>query len=104
MLNDKILDQLIETRGKHSTVKLFIQAKAKKSQFIGIYDGRLKLAISAPPIEGKANREIIAFLASYFGVRKNQVKIICGGRSRRKTCIIEHFTKKEAVGKLLHLG
>ncbi len=104
MLNDTILDQLIETRGKHSVIKLFIQAKAKKSQFLGIHDGRLKLAISAPPIEGKANREVIAFMASYFGVRKNQVKIISGERSRRKTCIVESFAKKEAIDKLLNLS
>ena len=100
MLNDKIVDQLIESRGKYLVIKLFIQAKAKKNKIVGIYDGRLKLTIAAPPLEGKANREVKYFLASSLGLKKKEVRIVSGERSRRRTCALEGVDK-EAFVKML---
>ncbi len=80
-----------------------MQPKAKKSQFSGIYDDRLKLAIAAPPLGGKANKEVIRFLASYFGLKKKQVKIVQGERSRKKSCILEEIEEKKVLEKIAHL-
>lgn len=100
MLNDQIVEQLIEPRGKYLAIKLFIQAKAKKNKIIGIYDGRLKLAIAAPPLEGRANREVQSFLASCLGLKKKEVTIVSGERSRRKTCALEGI-EREALVEIL---
>lgn len=104
MRNKPIMKQPYQTRGRHTTLKLFVQAKAKKNQFTGIYDGRLKLAVAAPPVEGKANKEIVSFLASFFGLKKKQIKLVAGERSRRKTCILEDLEERVLQEKLRDFG
>ena len=46
--------------------------------------GRLKVYLSAPAVEGKANKALVEFLAEYFQVRKSQIEIIKGLKSRDK--------------------
>lgn len=53
--------------------------KAKKNEIKGE-----KVYLKAPPVEGKANEALIAFLAEHFGVKKKQITIIKGEKSRNK--------------------
>jgi uncharacterized protein len=57
---------------------------AKHSAFAGEHDGALRVDVAAPPVDGKANESLVAFLAAQFGVRRNAVIIEAGGASRRK--------------------
>jgi len=50
---------------------------------------RLKVYLTAPPVEGKANKALIEFLSEYFGVKKRKIKIIGGEKSREKVLEIE---------------
>jgi len=66
-----------------------ITPNAKKSEIAGeqldIFGNKvLKIKIAAPPIEGKANKELIDFLAKHFKVSKSQIKILRGETSREK--------------------
>lgn len=70
-------------------LELYVQPGAKRSEFAGEYDGRLRLKLAAPPVEGKANEALIAFLADHFNVPKRNVRIAAGLRSRRKRVVIE---------------
>lgn len=70
-------------------LELYVQPGAKRSEFAGEYDGRLKLRLAAPPVEGKANEALIAFLADHFNVPRRNVRIAAGLRSRRKRVVIE---------------
>lgn len=65
-----------------------MQPKAKKTDFIGLYDGMVKLAVASPPVDGKANAAVVNFLASFFKLKKSDVQIVSGARSRRKICIL----------------
>jgi uncharacterized protein (TIGR00251 family) len=68
-----------------------IQPGAKRSEVIGIEAWRdsLKVAVSARPIEGAANAELIALIADWAGVKRENVSFESGGKSRRKRmCII----------------
>ncbi len=47
--------------------------------------GRLKVYLTAPPVEGKANEALIELLAKHFGVKKKQVRIVRGDKGRDKT-------------------
>ena len=66
-----------------------MQPGAARSEFAGEHDGRLKLRLAAPADEGKANAELVEFLAAYFGVPKRNVRIAAGLKSRRKRVVIE---------------
>ena len=66
-----------------------IQPGAKRSEFAGEHGGRLRLRLAAPPVEGRANAALIAFLAEYFGVPRRNVRIAAGHKSRRKRVVVE---------------
>jgi uncharacterized protein (TIGR00251 family) len=69
-------------------INLHLQTRAHQNAFIGLYNNRLKLQLKTPPIDGKANKHLIRFLANYFGVSQNQVKIKIGIGSKYKIVLI----------------
>ncbi len=66
-----------------------LQPKASKDQLCGLHGTRLKIRITAPPVDGKANTHLIKFLAKQFGVAKNAVTIIKGELARQKRVKIQ---------------
>ncbi|GAB3372288.1 DUF167 domain-containing protein [Azotobacter armeniacus] len=61
-----------------------LQPKASKDEFAGLHGERLKIRLTAPPVEGKANAHLLAFLAGAFGVPKSQVSLESGELNRQK--------------------
>ena len=62
----------------------------------GQHGDELKLAITAPPVDGKANKAVIAYLAKFFGVTKSAVSITRGLQSRHKQCVVQGVCLQEA--------
>ena len=58
--------------------------RSSKSEIVGAHDGALKVKISAPPVDGAANAELIKILAKTFGVSKSEVEITGGQTSKTK--------------------
>jgi len=52
-------------------------------------EGEYKVRVSAKPVDGKANADVIEALAEHFGVKKSQVRIVAGLTSKRKTVSID---------------
>ena len=63
---------------------LYIQPGAKHTESVGLHGDALKIKLSAPPVEGKANKALLKFLAERFQVPLCQVSIKQGARSRYK--------------------
>ena len=61
-----------------------LQPKASKDEFAGLHGQRLKIRLTAPPVEGKANAHLLAFLGKAFGVAKSQVQLVSGELNRQK--------------------
>jgi uncharacterized protein (TIGR00251 family) len=70
---------------------------------IGVADGRLRLRLAAPAREGKANAELVRFLAQVLGVPRSRVSLTAGAESRRKRVKVEGIAA-EAVRRTLGLG
>ena len=70
-------------------ITLYVQPGAKKSEVAGEHDGALKLRINAPPVEGKANAAVIAFVAERCGVAKNRVALVAGELNRHKRVAVQ---------------
>ena len=66
----------------------YIQPRAARSEFSGIFRGRLKMRIGSPPVEGEANRECINLLAKTLRVARSEIRLLRGERSREKTFVI----------------
>lgn len=65
-------------------ITLYVQPGSRKTEVAGEHDGALKLRISAPPVDGKANAAVIAFMAERCGVARHRVALTTGELSRHK--------------------
>ncbi|PLR33713.1 YggU family protein [Chimaeribacter coloradensis] len=65
-------------------LRLYIQPKSSRDQFVGQHGDELKVAITAPPVDGQANAHLVKFLAKQFRVAKSQVVIEKGELGRHK--------------------
>lgn len=69
-------------------LRLHIQPRAASNGFAGLHEDLLKLRLTAPPVDGKANKAVIAFLAHLFHLPKSSLIIKRGQQSRNKTVVI----------------
>lgn len=63
---------------------LHIQPGAKKSEVVGVHGDALKIRLAAPPVDGRANEALIAFLAARLDLPKSALTLKSGQSSRRK--------------------
>jgi len=74
------------------TVAVRVQPGAKKTAITGIYGegdaAQLKIAVQAPPVDGRANEAVIAYLAETLGVAKVRVELVSGASSRSKVFLV----------------
>ena len=78
-------------------VEVRVQPKGSSNRVAGLYDGALKLAVTAAPESGRANKAVISFLAKELGVKKYNVEIISGHSSRAKRIRISGCTETNIV-------
>ena len=69
-------------------LKLRVTPGAKKSEIMGEAGGRLRIRLQAPPVEGKANRELLRFIARELGLKKNRVALAGGEKitGKNRSC------------------
>ncbi len=87
------------------TVAVRAQPGAKKTAITGVYGegaaAQLKIAVQAPPIEGRANEALIAFLARTCGVPKSAVTLLAGELARSKVFLLRGITLAQAEAVLV---
>ncbi len=69
-------------------LKCYLQPKASSDEIVGLHNGRLKIRITAPPSDGKANNHLLKFLSRCFGVPTSSVTLEKGFTGREKTISI----------------
>ena len=89
----------LSARGEGSLLQLAVQPGARRTGAEGLHDGALKLRLVAPPVEGKANEALVAWLADQLGLPKRAVRVARGTASRRKA--VEIDAAPEAVARWL---
>jgi len=71
------------------SIKISVIPNSSKSFIVGVLDGALKIKLNSPPIEGRANKEIIEFLSKLLGLPKSSISILRGDKSKLKTLLIK---------------
>jgi uncharacterized protein (TIGR00251 family) len=71
-----------------------VQPRARKNAIMGAVGDALKLAVTAPPVEGRANQAVIEFFAELFEIPRASVTIASGATSRNKVVRIVGLTKQ----------
>ena len=69
-------------------LQLSVMPNAKRTEVDGLHDGALRVRLAAPPIDGRANEALIAWLAKSLGVPRRDVEVLRGESSRRKQVAI----------------
>jgi uncharacterized protein (TIGR00251 family) len=82
--------------GEDLLIAVRVQPGASNDKIVGVVDDTLKIRITAPPEDGKANGYLIKFLAKTFGVAKSRVELIAGNSNRNKRLRIQSPTKLTA--------
>ena len=76
-------------------LKVHVTPRGSKNEVIGFRGDILCVKITAPPVDGAANSALIKFLADYLGIRKNQIALISGEKSREKSFEIIGMTMED---------
>lgn len=61
---------------------------ASRAEVVGLHGDELKVKVCSPPVDGRANEELIAVLAAVLGVRPRQVRVLTGHTSRSKSVLV----------------
>jgi uncharacterized protein (TIGR00251 family) len=83
-----------------ATLRVRLQPRASKNEVLGWQDGVLRVRLTAPPVEGAANKALVDFIAARIGVKRGDVSITAGLKSRDKTLEIAGLDAGELAEKL----
>ncbi len=82
------------------TFDVLVQPRASRAKLGPRHDGRIKVAVTAPPVDGEANAAVIELIAKALGVARRDVEVISGATSRRKTIRVTGATAEQLEAAL----
>ena len=85
-------------------VKVRVQPRASRDAIVGWREGTLRLRVTAPPVEGEANRAVAALLARALGLAPSTVSVVRGERGRDKLVRIAGLTEVDVRSRLASLS
>ncbi len=83
-----------------SLLLVLVQPRASRTKVLGEHDGRLKIALAAPPVDGEANAALVAFLADALELRRADVELLDGATGRRKRLAVRGVAPAEVMARL----
>ena len=81
-------------------ISLKVSPNASRNEVVGFAEGVLIVKIAAPPVRGKANKELLSFLSRLLGIRKTALAISRGHTSRNKTIVVRGLGQDELLARL----
>ena len=86
--------------GNEARISLRVYPGAARSEVVGFANGVLRVKVAAPPVKGKANRELIVLLSQVLGVAKGTLTIVKGHTSRSKVLAIDGLSQEDIMERL----
>ncbi len=93
----------MEARADGVLLRVKVQPKASRNAVLGEQGGRIRIALTAPPVEGAANDSLVKFLAGVLDVRRQQIEIKGGEHARDKTLLVQNVSVEQvnsALGRI----
>lgn len=88
--------------GDGALLNVWIQTRSSKTAITGFHGDSVKIAVKAPPVEGRANEECIELLSGILGLPKRQLAIKSGQHSRRKSIVIKGIAPEKVEEYLVN--
>jgi uncharacterized protein (TIGR00251 family) len=77
-------------------LKVFIQPRSSKNMIAGLHNHALKIKLTAPPVDGAANKMCIKYLAKWLKIPKSSIEIVSGHKNRTKLLLLRYKNEKNA--------
>ena len=90
----------VTTHAEGATVAVRAQPGARKNAVLGEQAGALKVAVTAPPEDGRANAALVEVLKDWLGVKRSQVELIGGPTHRNKVFLVRGVTAEVLTGMI----
>lgn len=87
-------------KGEGALIRVKVLPRSSRTEMAGKVNGVYRIKLTAPPIEGKANKALIGFLAKKTGLAKKSFQIVSGEHSRNKTIHIQTVSAEDIVKNL----
>lgn len=84
-------------------LSLKIQPRSSRNQVVGLQASALKIKLTAPPVDGAANRMCLEFIAKEFGLPRSAVVLVSGAKARQKTLLLENLAVAQVDRIIGHL-
>ncbi len=81
-------------------VHVYVVPRSSANRVLGAYNGEVKIALTAPPVKGAANRALVELLAGKLGLPRGAVSLVSGHSSRHKVVRVEGVDPHTALGRL----
>ena len=96
-------NDFIQLHPEGLVLKIFVLPRSSKNMLAGRHGGALKLKLTAPPVEGAANKMCITFLARHLGLPKSSLEIVSGHTGRTKLILVRPKNGKTDSATILDL-
>lgn len=83
-----------------AVLSVHVQPGAKRTEIVGVHGDALKIRLAAPPVDGKANECLLAYLAEIAQVAKRELELVSGDTSRRKRIRIGGRSSADILARL----
>jgi uncharacterized protein len=83
------------TKNNLLTLQVFVKPGAKKTEIVNLTQEEIEIKLHAPPVDGKANLELTTYLAKVLHLKKSDVKIVAGEKSKEKIICVKNLTQEE---------
>lgn len=90
----------LHDRGDGVVMAIRVQPGARKAGVVGVHNGAIKVAVTAPPEHGKANAALLRLLADVLGLSRGQLEVIRGVTARDKLVLVRHISQSELLERL----
>lgn len=78
-------------------LRIYVQPGASRTQLSGLHGDAIKIKVSAPPEDGRANAELCEFIADFLGCAKRQVELFSGDKSRHKKVNVRGMSPQAVI-------
>ena len=89
------MNTILREKNGNCIIRCRIQPSASKNKIVGIYNDAIKITLTAPPVDGKANKMLTQFMAKQLKLPKSKVSVIKGESSRSKTILCKDITEEK---------
>lgn len=90
----------LQTHNDGVILSIRVAPKSSRSQIVGVMGDELKISLNAPPVDGRANKELIRLLAKTFSIPKSGVEILSGESSRSKRILLREVQPDAVRSKI----